>query len=172
MGWFKKGQKPSDKELEVMKERMKGNKYALGKHWKLSDVNKKNIGKAKKGNKNWLGKHHSEETRIKKRKLFREKNPAWKGGVTPLKRQIRNCFEYRQWRSDIFTRDNFTCHICSKRGGVIEADHYPKKFSTIFDENKIESFEQAQKCEEFWNINNGRTLCSKCHNITKKPCLV
>lgn len=27
----------------------------------------------------------------------------------------------------------------------------------------IKSYEQALNCEELWNINNGRTLCKKCH---------
>ena len=26
---------------------------------------------------------------------------------------------------------------------------------------------EALACEEFWNINNGRTLCKECHNKTK-----
>ena len=86
-------------------------------------------------------------------------NNKWKGGITPLRKVIRCCFEYRQWRSDVFTRDNFTCILCGVRGGYLEADHYPKMFSTIFYEYKISSLEGALNCEEFWNINNGRTLC-------------
>lgn len=60
--------------------------------------------------------------------------------------------------------------ICLKRGGRVEADHYPKKFSDIFKENDIQNFEQAEKCQEFWNLNNGRTLCYDCHQETKKIC--
>lgn len=92
-----------------------------------------------------------------------EKNPAWRGGITPLTRRIRHCLEYRQWQSAVFTKDNFTCQVCSKRGGWLEVDHYPKKFTTIFCENKIQTIEQALGCEEFWNVNNGRVLCLKCH---------
>lgn len=92
----------------------------------------------------------------------------WKGGVTPVMLQVRHCFKYRQWRSDVFTRDNFTCQVCKLRGGYLEADHYPKMFSVIFSENKIKCLEEALICEELWNINNGRTLCLKCHNKTKK----
>lgn len=169
-GRFKKGQKILPAIVEKMRLKLRGNKNALGKRWRLSDETRKKIGESKKGNKNWLGRHHTEETRQKKRLLFRENNPAWQGGVTPLKRQIRNCFFYRQWRSDIFKRDDFMCQSCGKRGGRIEADHYPKKFSVIFDENKIESLEQAENCEELWNLNNGRTLCFDCHNETKKIC--
>ena len=95
-------------------------------------------------------------------------NPNWKSGITSLARQIRGCFKYRLWRSDVFTRDDFMCQICSVRGGNLEADHYPKQFSAIFHENKIKNLQQALDCAEFWNINNGRTLCKKCHNKTKR----
>ncbi len=33
----------------------------------------------------------------------------------------------------------------------------------IFYENKINNLEQAIDCSEFWDINNGRTLCKSCH---------
>ena len=93
-------------------------------------------------------------------------NPNWKNGITKLTETIRKHFKYRQWRSDIFTRDNFTCQECSIKGGYLEA-HHLKKFSVILEENKIKKLEQALNCEELWNINNGITLCLKCHNKTK-----
>lgn len=97
-----------------------------------------------------------------------EKHYNWKGGITPITKQIRRCFQYRQWKSDIFTRDNYTCVLCGKRGGELNADHYPRMFSVIFREYKIKSLEEALYCEEFWNINNGRTLCVSCHRKTFK----
>jgi hypothetical protein len=93
----------------------------------------------------------------------------WKGGITGIVFQIRHCFEYRQWRSDIFTRDNFTCVLCLKRGGELNADHYPKTFSSIIHEYKITSLSEAVGCDELWNINNGRTLCVECHRqVTRR----
>jgi len=91
----------------------------------------------------------------------------WKGGITPLVYQIRNSFKTRQWRSDIFQRDDYTCQICGLKGVYLEVDHYPKLFSEIFKDNKIKSLEEALRCEEFWNLNGGRTLCKECHNLTK-----
>lgn len=95
-----------------------------------------------------------------------EKNPNWKGGITPIVLKIRHCFAYRQWRSDVFERDNYTCDDCNKRGGELEA-HHIKDFSIILEENNIKKFEDSQNCEELWNINNGMTLCRGCHNKTK-----
>lgn len=101
------------------------------------------------------------------RDITGEKHPNWKGGITPLVLQIRHHFTYRQWISDIFTRDNFTCQGCWKRGGELEAHHSPKEFSVIFKENNIKCLDDAIDCDEFWNINNGITLCVSCHNKTK-----
>lgn len=109
------------------------------------------------------GKPRSEET---KKKLSGANNHWWKGGITPLVKHIRYSFEYRQWRCDIFQRDDYTCQKCSKRGNIIHADHYPKSFSDIFADNSIKTMEDAKNCQEFWNINNGRTLCKPCHKET------
>jgi hypothetical protein len=90
----------------------------------------------------------------------------WKGGErNTFKLAIRECFQYRQWRSDIFTRDDFTCQICFFRGLKINADHI-KPFAKILEENNIQNLEDALNCAELWNINNGRTLCISCHRET------
>ena len=97
-------------------------------------------------------------------KRFKGKsNPNWKGGVTSFHSQIRNCFEYRQWRSDVFTRDKYTCQICGDdRGGNLQA-HHKTAFINILNKYEITTFEEALKCEALWNINNGITLCEECH---------
>ena len=139
-GYFKKDHK-INQERRVRGEKVGFQKGHLS--YNTPESNKK-IGETLKGNQN-----------------------AWKGGITPLNNQIRQCFKYRQWRSDVFTRDDFTCQECGKRGGCLEVDHYPKSFSDIFYKNEIKTLEQALDCEEFWNINNGRTLCLNCHKKTK-----
>jgi len=105
----------------------------------------------------------STEGRKKKSELaMGSKNSNWKGGINPLNLQIRHSFLYRQWRSDVFTRDNFVCQECGQVGKKIEA-HHIKSFYTLMSEGNIKTFEQAQACEELWNINNGITLCKNCH---------
>lgn len=89
----------------------------------------------------------------------------WRGGITGLNTAIRGCFEYRQWRSDVFKRDDFTCVLCMNRGGKLNVDHI-KSFKSIMQRNNIKSMEEAVECSELWDINNGRTLCVDCHKKT------
>lgn len=133
-----------------------------------------------KGIGKWMkGRKMSEESKVKQRantarywlgKLGKE-HPAWKDSKSnPLYLTIRSCFKYRQWRSDVFTRDNFTCVLCGRSkevSGKLEADHFPKQFIHIIAEYNIQTIEEAFDCEELWNINNGRTLCRECHNPTR-----
>lgn len=86
-------------------------------------------------------------------------------GASKLQENIRRLYKYRQWRSDVFTRDDFTCQFCNLKGIKLNADHI-KKFSMILIENKITTNKEALECEELWNINNGRTLCEPCHRKT------
>lgn len=39
----------------------------------------------------------------------------WKDGITPINEQIRHCYKYNEWRTQIFGRDNFTCQDCRIR---------------------------------------------------------
>lgn len=95
---------------------------------------------------------------------FQGKNGSgWKGGVTPLNTTIHHLREWREWRSDIYHRDRFTCQHCGDNKGGNLNPHHIKPFSLILWERKISSIDKARKCEELWDINNGITLCTKCH---------
>lgn len=87
--------------------------------------------------------------------------------ITPLTRRIRHSKKNVNWRRRIYRRDDYTCQLCGERGGKLEADHFPVKFSTIFRKFNIKTFEQAMQCKAFWQIKNGRTLCVKCHRGEK-----
>lgn len=94
----------------------------------------------------------------------KEHHPRWKGGTSKLRNKICNSFEYRQWRSDVFTRDNFTCQECGNTKSL-EA-HHIKRFSLIIKQYQIKNLNDALNCSELWNINNGKTLCKVCHKKT------
>lgn len=95
-----------------------------------------------------------------------ERSANWKGGATRLSQLARSCFRYRQWRSDVFERDDYACVHCGhKSKGDIEADHI-KPQRAIIKDNNLKTSEEIASCEELWNINNGRTLCKPCHQKT------
>jgi len=76
----------------------------------------------------------------------------WTGFVTPENKQFYKTPEYKQLQKDVFTRDDFTCKLCNKRGGKIQLHHIKKKCA--FPELKLEK-------------SNCCTLCKNCHDKTK-----
>ena len=165
--------------LEEMKKKVSGkNSVHYGKHPSEETRNKMSI--AKRGKISLLrGIPRSEEMKKKVRGInnykydkpskYGSESPNWKGGITELNNQIYNCFKYRQWRSDIFTRDNFICQECSIIGKILNA-HHKKSFSSILQKYEITTLQEALECEELWNINNGITLCKNCHEKIHANC--
>jgi hypothetical protein len=83
-----------------------------------------------------------------------DKSAGWKGGITPVNMKIRESLEYKLWRSEVYSRDNYTCQMCGAYGGdgvKIVAHH-------------IKSFAHYKK--ERFNVFNGLTLCKACHRKT------
>lgn len=135
-----KGNYPSEETKKKMSESGKDKIIPKEVRKKLSESNK--------------GKVRSEEARRNNSKaqigrIAGEKNPNWKGGISPLYEKIRKNFDYKNWRRKIFERDNFTCQMCDKIGGKLRAHH-------------IKSFSEYPELR--FDINNGITLCeSPCH---------
>jgi hypothetical protein len=84
----------------------------------------------------------------RRRNLVGPRNPNWKGGRNAEHTRLRKTVRYAEWRTAVFTRDDFTCLKCGVRGGRLEADHI-KPFS-LFPALRFE-------------LSNGRTLCKPCH---------
>ena len=114
----------------------------------------------------------SEAQKKVNRDVYGSKNPNWKGGTTPLGLAIRSSKKYEEWRGAVFQRDTYICMSCGdSRGGNLEADH-KVPFSSIL-RRLIEKYGedvtllQALRFEEFWDVDNGRTLCVPCHKKTE-----
>lgn len=179
------GRKLSAEHAANMGKTKIGNKYMLGKHH--TEASKEKMSEGHTGDKHslehrkkitetkrfrgirspMLGKTHTLVTREKMSRSHRGPNHHfWRGGITPLRRAIRNSWEYTQWRSAGFLRDNYLCVIGGKdHGHKLHYDHI-KRFSDILIENNITTMDEAMNCSALWDINNGRTLCEKCHRGT------
>lgn len=161
--------------------------YWLGKKFSEEHKRKKSETMKKLGIRppSWLGKKHSLETKLKMSKTamghthgfqkgnqigLKAKKPKGKNHYSwnkfrSLKLKVRNCPRYISWRKSVFKRDNYICQYCKEKGGKLNVDHI-KSFSLIWKENNIKSMKQALLCKEFWDINNGLTLCIDCHKKT------
>jgi len=97
-----------------------------------------------------------------------EKNSSWKGGITPLNTAIRATAENLHWRLDVFARDGFKCQHCKDVTKRKLNAHHKKPLAKIIQENNITTLNEAQACDELWDINNGITLCEDCHKLEHK----
>ena len=150
------------------------------KHKLLSEEHKRNISKSLMREKNHnFGKHFSEKRKEEMREIsirlgfkppsrkgiphteesrrkmsnahMGEKCSWWKGGRMmnyPESEKIRKSSEYILWRKSIYKRDDFICQKCGKSGGKLNAHHI---------------FNFADYPELRLAIDNGITLCKKCH---------
>lgn len=82
-----------------------------------------------------------------------EKSPNWKGGITPDHLLMRSSKEYKNWRKEVFGRDDYTCKCCGDNtGGNLQAHH-------------IVNFAEHEDIR--LDVDNGITLCEECHSPSK-----
>jgi len=81
----------------------------------------------------------------------KEKNINWKGGISRGYKTGYYSKEYKDWRKEVFKRDNYTCQMCGQYGGYLTAHH-------------IKSFAYYPGLR--FDLNNGMTLCEICHSKT------
>ena len=84
-------------------------------------------------------------------------NGNWKGGIDPENHKIRQSDEYKNWRIEVFRRDYWTCQECGYKGEHIQSHH-------------VKAFKEYPELR--FDIDNGLTLCKKCHRKTFKKILV
>lgn len=114
------------------------------------------VSAGKKGRPNGrLGKKHTAETRALISQRTRERTPrgeachSYKDGKVAERRGERFSIEAKRWRTDVFTRDGFTCQDCGDdRGGNLHA-HHLKGWADYPDLRFV--------------LANGVTLCETCH---------
>jgi len=146
---------------------------------KFSYLHKRRISSGKKGKSSQaiIDAHSSDEYREKLRIAnLGSKCYLWKGGITPVKKRIRDSYRWRQWREEVFQRDDYVCKKCGFRNGNgehrdLHPDHiipFSVLLSNIRKEVSIDNlYEVAMQDNSLWDIDNGRTLCYDCHRKTE-----
>ena len=139
-----KGIPRSEEIRNKISESLKGGHLSEKTKNKISIAQKGNINRFKKGNTFGFKKGH----KVIGGFLKEDKNINYKGGITPVNEKIRKSFEYKDWRKEIFKRDNYTCKKCEQVGKILRA-HHIYNFSTNPELRLV--------------ISNGLTLCDECH---------
>jgi len=148
--------------------------YTLEKHYCIAPDCGKEISNRSKYCKNHAlaGKKNPEHSK----RMSGKNHPNWKGGISALHYRIRGIELVIIWRKAVFHRDNFICQKCGKTHTKLEA-HHLKPFKIIFKEflkfysqfSPIEDKETlvrlSESWSEFWDVNNGITLCEECHKL-------
>lgn len=138
--------------------------------YKRTKKHRKKLSKAAIGNTHGFRKGHKIKLGIKhscktKEKISETKSNSiktrrgkthwnWQGGKTKIyKHSDTGTFRYKEWRTKVFIRDNFTCQICRKVGIYLQPHH-------------IKSWTYYPKLR--YEVSNGITLCVECHRLIHK----
>ena len=79
-----------------------------------------------------------------------EKHWNWKGGITSLMQLLRHTPEYKEWRLAVYARDHWTCKDCRK--------HCDEHLIVAHHKKPFKDYPELR-----YEVDNGITLCRKCH---------
>lgn len=117
----------------------------------------------------WTGQKHTKEARLKQsvaklgKKYSLEKRIAqsarlqdisienWEGFVSTKTDRLKSSKQYKDWRRQVFERDNWTCQECGVRNNKLHPHHIKAK---------------STHPELVFEVSNGITLCKDCHRKT------
>lgn len=78
---------------------------------------------------------------------------------------LRTCSLYEKWKNFCLNRDNYTCQDCGSRSNIIV--HHINELYSICKKYDF-NIENIKNSFEFNDVNNGISLCKKCH-MKKHP---
>lgn len=92
-----------------------------------------------------------------------DKHWNWQGGISTNKHLMRNRIEWKEWRKQIYERDDYTCQMCFSRSGkdydgIINIEPHHRLRVADLIKYKFNKY--------IFDVRNGVTLCKKCHLST------
>ena len=146
---FKKGQIPWNKKEPIHKQCIHCNQHftVIKSREDKAKFCSKSCSSSHRMMGNQYGKGRPSWNKGMKGFLAGEKHYNWKGVGTERHRQMQQ-LDYKNWRDQVFKRDEYTCQICSQEGGYLHADH-------------IKPWKDHEDIR--FDVGNGRTLCVACH---------
>lgn len=110
--------------------------------------------KSRKGkNNSFYGKKHDEFTKKKiseaAKKRTGERNPNYRHGNYKRRTKDHLISEFSSFKTACFERDNYTCKICNKRGGLTLNAHHKIPYWVCQD--------------SYFDLDNLMTCCKSCH---------
>lgn len=103
---------------------------------------------------------HTLESRIKigknTPKYSGSKHWNWKGGISDENKNVRLSLQYEIWRNEVYKRDRWTCRLCKK--------HCQRKNIVAHHIQLFADFPELR-----FVVDNGITLCRKCHIKIHRP---
>lgn len=144
------GRKQSEETRKKMSLAHMGNKSNTGIPSPLRGI-KRDTPAWNKGIK--LTEEHKAKLRCKRPSITGENNYQWIEDRTVAleKHRMRSSEEWKNWRKEVFGRDNFTCMECGDSGVYIEPHHIIPLKSGL---------------SGAYDTDNGITLCRPCHKLT------
>jgi len=83
-----------------------------------------------------------------------ENNPMWKGGISDPRDKEFASPEYKEWKTNLLARDNYSCQLCGLRSG--NGNGYINLHA-----HHIKSWVNHPGLR--FDLDNGRTFCRDCH---------
>jgi len=141
-------------KIALEKGRQKGTNHLTG-----ISKSKESNRKRSDSHKRWC-KENPDKVKERAKKIRGQKHYNWKGGASRLNISIRQLTENRKWMENVKKRD--TKCVCCGSTDTLES-HHIIPLELLISKNGIKNREQARLCHDLWKLENGITVCQKCH---------
>lgn len=95
------------------------------------------------------------------KKISWENHYLWKWWITKLQIAVRTCWKNRNWIREVKKRDSYKCRMCESKDNL--EVHHIVPVRELIQKYNIKNHRDTFEIDDFWDLDNWITLCSKCH---------